>query len=60
MNYVVAMRVKHGIKILDTGKRYTQREAHIRARELNENCQEELMALNGISFVAYSLVIDEL
>jgi hypothetical protein len=53
-NYVVGMETKHGIIKLETGKTYTQGDAIVRATQLNENCQPELMALRGISFVAIS------
>jgi hypothetical protein len=48
------METKHGIIKLETGKTYTQGDAIVRATQLNENCQPELMALRGISFVAIS------
>ena len=51
-DYIVGILTQFGITRLDTGKTYTMTDALTRAEEMNETCQEELMALRGNKFVA--------
>lgn len=51
-DYIVGILTQYGITRLDTGKAYTMTGALTRAGEMNETCQEELMALRGNKFVA--------
>lgn len=53
--YIVAgVHPKDGVVKLDTGKRYTLREAQERAKELNATCGPEGKRLGLIGFVAYN------
>ena len=57
-HYIIGLVTEHGVIPLDTGRRYGQMAAQLRAEELEFTQQAEKKALQGIKFVALSATID--
>lgn len=57
-HYIIGLVTEHGVIPLDTGRRYGQMAAQLRAEQLEDTMEAEKNALQGIKFVALSTVID--
>ena len=57
-HYIIGLVTEYGVIPLDTGRRYGQMAAQLRAEQLEDTMEAEKNALQGIKFVALSTVID--
>lgn len=57
-HYIIGLVTEYGVIPLDTGRRYGQMAAQLRAKQLEDTMEAEKSALQGIKFVALSAVID--
>lgn len=53
--YIIGLITPHGILRLDTGRRYGRMAAVMRAEELENTCEAEKNALEGIRFIALAV-----